>query len=458
MKIKNIILVLTVVFPTVGSAQVSLSLEDCIEMAVENDVTVRNAELDVICANARKSEAFTYYFPKIEADAFGFMFADPLLTITANDVLGTSSAAEEIAWYFNALADVFGINSSYSLPRNGYSATLSLMQPVYAGGRIVNGNRLASLGVRAAQLRKSMAGRGSVESVEEKYWKAVSLEDRMEVVGYGLKMLDTLCRDAEAAYGAGLALERDVLEVRKEQSSLKAQQSKLRSGIRLAKMDLLNTIGMDYSVLLPVTEGRGPYIDDIHLSDRADAYMTEPSAYYRDPEEVMASMEESELLELSVRRHELQKKVILADALPQVGVGASYGYGRLAGDPQWNGAVYATVSIPLTDWSRTVLRLRQEEALKQKAINDRQHIESQLLLKTRQQWEEVLAAWNTVGAAQDEADLMKLLEDQLSADYKAGTATLSSLLKAGTDLRSAESDLNDARIAYRLAVSRYLKD
>ena len=50
------------------SAQRTLSLEECREMALEINAKMKNARLDVEEAREGKKEAFTKYFPNVSAE------------------------------------------------------------------------------------------------------------------------------------------------------------------------------------------------------------------------------------------------------------------------------------------------------------------------------------------------------------------------------------------------------
>lgn len=442
----------------VGSAQntTRLSLQHCIELAEKNNAALLNADLDVSYAKAKKSEAFTYYFPSVNVSSMAFRFQSPLLEIQVSDILGTSDMAQNLNWYINTAGNLYDINTSYSLIQSGYSANMSLMQPVYAGGKIANSNRLASLGIKAAELQKSLTSKSTDIEIQDKFWQVVSLEKKLDVVDSGFCLLDSLYKDVNSAYKAGLAVETDLLEVKDEYNGLKVKRARLRSGIRLAKMDLFNTIGMEYCILESSATSVIPSLDSIIL-DENGLYAQEPSFYYYDPEMAAESMEESELLNISVKSHELQKKIILSETLPQIGIGASYGYGQLAGNPKWNGAVYASIRIPISDWGKTSHRLRQEESLRQKAVNDRDFLQKQIVLQTRMLWEEVFLSWEEVISAEESVELQRMKTIQAECDYNAGVATLTQYLEAQLDLNTEESDLIDRRLDYHNAVNRYLQ-
>ena len=152
----------------VPAAAQSLSLEDCLRMASENDPYLRNARLDTRAAQLRKQEAFCEYFPAVSLNAMGFHAVNPLLRIGVGDVLGNSDAANNIKNYVNTVAPMYGIKPVYETLQFGYGATLGLTQPIYAGGRIVNGNRLARLGIEAARLQEGLQEKKTALEVEKK--------------------------------------------------------------------------------------------------------------------------------------------------------------------------------------------------------------------------------------------------------------------------------------------------
>ena len=159
-------------------------------MADENAPELMNSRLDTEDALLQKQEAFCEYFPKFSLSMMGFEAVNPLLRIGVNDLLGNSDAANNIKAYINTTAPIYGIKTVYETLQYGYGATLSVSQPVYAGGRIVNGNRLASLGIEAAQLQESIQERRTAIDIEKKYWMVVSLQEKAATLDKALEMLD----------------------------------------------------------------------------------------------------------------------------------------------------------------------------------------------------------------------------------------------------------------------------
>lgn len=450
-----LLLFMSVTFPAAAQERVTLTLEGCKSMAMQNNAAVANSRLDVYAAKAQKEEALAEYFPKVSVNAFAFYAIDPLLKIGVKDILGNSDMANNITSWVNQNAPMYGINPYYSTLKRGYSATVSVVQPVFAGGRIVFGNRLAALGVEAAGLQNSIQSRKSAEEIEQMYWQVVSLEEKMKTITQVRKMLENLEKDLSSAVGAGLATQTDMLQLKLKMNELRSAMTSARGGIRLAKMNLCNSIGMEYTPYRTSDAGSMPYIDSIAVADSLPL-LDEPMAYWRDENEIVARREESRLLELAVEAKKAERRMVLGEVLPQVGVGASYGYGDVIGNGSFNGVVFATIKIPVTDWGKYSRRLQRYDYQVQKACNDREYLGNQLLLEIRKLWFDLTVAWEQTLLAEENVAVADAMAEDRMNQYKAGLIPLSGLLEAQTALRQSTDACIDARIAYRTALQSYL--
>ncbi len=433
-----------------GSGQTVLTLEECKEMALQNNVQVRNSRLDVLAAKAQRGEAKAEYFPTVSLSGYGIYAFNPLLEIGINDLVSDSAVAAQLA----AMASSYGIGTSYEFLDEAYGASLMATAPLYAGGRIVNGNRLAALGVESSQLQNSLQERKSGEEVENDYWQVISLNEKMRTVETLQELLDTLEKDINSAVAAGLATDSDRRELRLKQNDLKATKTKLRGSIRLAKMNLCNGIGLEYNPYSTMGPDTLPRIDDIVLADELE--LEAPEAYWRDENEILALREETQLLGLSVEAKELEKKMTRGEVLPQLAAGVSYGYGKLLYDGSFNGAVFATLKVPITDWGKYSRKIKRYDYQVQKAQNEQEYMEDQLLLQIRQYWLDVTVAWEQTQVAEESVEVSQKDLDETRAHYAAGLKTLSDVLEDETALRQSYDDLSDARIAYREALTRYI--
>lgn len=422
-----------------------ISLQECLERSHSFNPNVLNANLDVNSARAQKQEAFANWFPTVSATAASFHALNPLLTIGLSDVLGSSDAANNLRYTLETNARLNGINTEWSALNYGYLGAVTVTQPLFAGGRIANGNQLAALGTKAADVKREMALRDNDDAIVQKYWLVVSLSAKKQALQQGIDLVHSLEKDVAAAYDAGLAKQSDLMQVRLKAKELDATMIKLHSGEKLAKMDLFNAIGMEYSIL---------GLDSMLLSDGFDS-LDAPENYYRDESEVASAMSESKLLEMNVESKKLEKKMTIGEGLPEVALGASVGYGQVIGNPQGNGMVYAMVKIPISDWGKTARKLQRNQYEIDKAENEKAYLDKQLVLKVSKDWVELQSTWDEMASAKDALALAELLESQKRDEYDSGLCTMSELLQAQTELQTARSSLVDCQAAYCNALSTW---
>ena len=166
-----------------------------------------------------------------------------------------------------------------------------------------------------------------------------------------------------------------------------------------------------------------------------------------------ASLDEARLLEMSIEAKQLEKKMAVGEGLPEIGIGAAYGYGQMVGAPMSNGGVFAMVKIPVSDWSKTSRKVQRAQYEIDKARNDKEYLDRQLRLKVGKEWMDLETAWDEVGIAEDAVRLSEMIERQKEEEYAAGLCTLCELLQSQTDLQSARSSLVDAQTAYAYALA-----
>ena len=136
---KKVLFVLMIMISaTAMSAQeVSLSLKDCIVLSESNNPYIKNTYLDVQSARFQKKEVFAEYFPRLSFRTLAVSSYDYFLDIVIGAELGKMVRDMEMG----------------GLTKYGFNSTLTLMQPLYAGGRINAGNKLAEAGIKAAELK-----------------------------------------------------------------------------------------------------------------------------------------------------------------------------------------------------------------------------------------------------------------------------------------------------------------
>ena len=145
---KKCIIILSLILPVVAFAQepLRLSVQDCIDLALENNIELKNSYLEINKAKATKKEAQTAYFPIVSAQALAFDALNPMLTFGIDDIDNAQLRQILYSLYAEYGANM-GLDKEYSFIQNGVILNAMATEPIYAGGRIRNGNRLAQLGI-----------------------------------------------------------------------------------------------------------------------------------------------------------------------------------------------------------------------------------------------------------------------------------------------------------------------
>ena len=442
-----------------GNAQV-LTLDSCLALARQNNKELRRAELDIEKAQQVKNQAFTNYFPQVKATAIGYHSLHPMVEVGIDDI-NNASVRDLLTTLYGNYGAALGLDNTISLFQYGYQAGVTALQPVYMGGKIVAGNQLAKVGVEAARLQTQITERDLLEQVEESYWLVGGLTEKQQTLQAVTALLDTIHRTVQVAVNAGLALQTDLLKVELRQSEIHRTQIQLDNGLALAKRALWQAISpTTKSPTSPTPPKEGlPDYNSLQVEPiGADSALQTPPQ-----KEGYGEVPESSLLSLQVRAAELQRRMHIADALPQVAVGAHYGYSNMQanflrnglGNKTGNGAVFVSVSVPLTDWWTTGHKIREDNIAVEQARLQEQNTNELLSLRTQQAYDKTIEAYSLVSENRHALDIARENYRLSGVNYRAGMGTITDLLTAQTTLLQAENNLTDAIISYRVNLRRY---
>ena len=425
-------------------AQPSLSLDSCKALARRNNVVVRNAELDVQAAREVKKQAMTKYFPNVSGVALGYHALNPLIEYGIGDVKNAEAREMLYNWYAEEGA-ALGLPNSISLCERGVTAGVTAVQPVFAGGRIVNGNRLAQVGVDASSLQYELAQQQIDLQTEEYYWTIISLQEKQKTLQQALTLLDTIYRDVTAAREAGLVVENDVLRVSIRQNEMRSNELKVANGLRLAKGALCQHIGIAYD-------------ENLRLTDTLSDQLPSPTAVYTEEQEAVNRRYEKQLLEMNVTAEQLKHKMTVGEALPQLYVGVAGSYGNLVVDDyNYNGLAFVTLQVPLSAWWETAHKLKEQKIKEQKAVNLSNDLTGKMSLETRQAWNSLEESYQQLAIVQQTVDNARRNMETAVQNYQAGLVPISELLEAQTLYRQSLDQQVDDRIAYQLRLTKYLQ-
>lgn len=430
----------------VGTFAQRLTLDSCLQLAQRNNPALRKSQLSVLRAEQVKSQALTKYFPQIQGTAFGYHALHPIIDVGIDDI-SNASVRDLLTTLYGNYGAALGLQNTFSLFQHGYMVGVTAIQPVFMGGKIVAGNQLAQVGVEAARLQAQITERDALEQVEESYWLVYGLQCKQSIIDDATRLVDTVYQIVNGAVEAGLALPSDLTKVEIRRDDIYRHQLQLESGIRLASQALALSVGLPLTETIQPADTLSDTIPDLMAMAQAADGLTP----------------EAQLLQLQIRAAQLQRKMALADALPQLAVGANYSYSRWQnnflrnglGSPTGNGAVFVTLTVPITAWWETGHKLKEHDYALEQARIDQAYIGEQLNLRTRQAYDRMAEAAAMWRLQQRTAEHARVAYEQTLVNYKAGMTTITELLQAQMAWTQAKADLTDAQIAYRVQSKRY---
>lgn len=437
---RYIFIVSALFFILFADAQELLTLDQCRELALKNNVAIRNSALQTGVAKALRQEAFTKYFPNISAAGFAFTTNHSVMKYNLNDELPVPPIPEILPE-----GGYFPISLDFSLIKKGVMAGANLVQPVFMGGMIVNGNRLAEVGEAVAELQARQSADQVRITVEQYYWQLASLKAKRSTVDEVVALLDTLEKQVRVGVDAGVLLRNDLLEVQLRRDEMLTGRMELDNGI-----DILATLLGQYI-------GKGLTPVEIAETITPAETVTAPEGLFIPEADALGATNDYQLLQQAVKASDLQKRMAVGENMPKVGVGAGYFYHNLLDQGHGFGAIFATVAIPLSGWWGGSYSVKQSKLKAEIARNELAEYSELLQVKMKNSWEALNTAYNKISVA---LSSIALADENLRLNenyYRVGTVTITDLLKAQTLYRQAHDRFVDAYGDYRIKTVEYLQ-
>jgi outer membrane protein TolC len=427
-----------------ATAQQTYTLQQIKDSAFHNNIAIRNARHSIEAAQQQRKEAFTKYFPSVSGTGLWFNANKGMAQTTINPSesispeLGAALAQSLPREALAALANPISI----SMMKNGTIAGVQAVQPVFAGGQIINGNKLAKVGEDVSRLQLQLSENEVEKTAEQYFWQLASLQEKMKTIDAVDTLLADIHKDVDIAVRAGLAMRNDLLQVQLRQNDIQSQRLKLQNGISIVRLLLSQYCGLRDTSFV---------IDFSAAEKEADANHCQLSILNCQLE----NLPEYQLLGKQVEAAKLQRKLAVGQNMPSVAVGAGYNYHNLLDNNHTFGMVFATVSVPISDWwggSHAIKRKKIEYQKAQEQLEDNAQ-----LLQIRMQ-----NAWNGVEESYQQLQLAKRSIEQAEENlrlnrnfYRAGTSRMSELLEAQMLYQQSLDKHTDAFADYQNKLLEY---
>ena len=445
-----------------------LTLEQCRIIALDSSAILRNAQLMEEKTELDRKAVITNFLPKFSgyglylwtSESFDYDFSGGALPVYKN-VYGNlvpdlmKDPAGNIVYnngipVFNQYAVIPPMTLSVDLA-NTLTAGVSVTQPVFMGGKIISGYRMAALGTEMARLNSELKAEEVTVSVDEAYWMYVKTCKLLETAESLDSTVSEVYRFVEDAIDVGMATSTDLVKVEVQRNNAALALAKARNGKRLSMMNLCHILGLPLTTEIEVDQS-GFSLDSTAVPESIalDSDSIENRADYR----LLAGQAE-------LKRRNVD--FVRSDFLPQLGVMASYGYSyglKLMGETLLNQAgftVMATIKVPIFAWGEGYLKIKSAKKEYEMARSELERLSGMMELERAKNSYAVSEAALQVRLAESSLKSaetnLKVCRDQ----YELGMETLVNVLEAQTQWSKCSSDYIEALADYKLSCTKYLK-
>lgn len=401
--------------PLTGAAQ-TYTLEECCRLALEQNAKIKTALGDRSAAVMEKKEAFTNFLPSVSLMGGAMKADDGMLQMAMGD-------------------------QTMSMMDGGVYGNVMVSLPVYAGGKILNGHKLAKLGVEISELQLHQT-RNEVElTVIQSYWQIVVLTEKLRTLESVRTLLENMNRDVNHAVEAGIRQRNDLLQIQLRKNDTQSSFIDVEKDLELCKMLLAQYMGLE--------SGK------VEVATSFDTTPVSPDALFVNHAEALETTPEYRLLQKNVEAARLQKRLALGEYLPTVSVSGGYMYQDFMGPSQNSLMGMVSVSIPIS-W-KAPYSVKKQKYRYQNAVTNLNDGGEQLMIRMQKTRNDLQSAYQQVLIAQKSIEQatenLRLNENY----YKAGTSGMSDLLDAQALFQQSKDKYAEVRANYEIKKTEYLQ-
>ncbi|MDR1729513.1 MAG: TolC family protein [Prevotellaceae bacterium] len=462
-------------------AQRVLTLDDCRNLALQNNKEQKIAEEEIKIAGYKKKAAFTKYLPDISLKG-AYLRNQKEMSLISQDMflpIGTRMADGSFGFSQDQINNRWTIVNGQPAPldanglpfdpkadpekimwknyttipkeeltfdtRNIYVGAINLVQPIFMGGKIVAYNKIAELSKELAASQQETNRQEIILNTDETYWQVISLTGKKKAVEGLLELLSKMEYDVDALVENGLATKADKLSVLVKKNEAEMALLKVDDGISLSKMLLAQYCGFPMEETFSLADEQ---TNDIPVKISGDTI---------ELSQVYANRSEIKSLDYAQKLYRQKEKVVRADLLPNIALTANY----LATNPNsvngfknkfdfaWN--IGVMVNIPLLHWGENIHLLNAAKSETMIAGYKLSEAQEKIELQLNQSLFKQTEAAKKLQLAQKNLEKANENLRYATLGFREGVIPASNLLEAQAVWLSANSDKIDAEVEAKMS-------
>lgn len=470
-------------------AQRTLSLQECRNMALDNNKQIQISKLQTAVAHNIHQAAKTKYLPHVDGvggyqhftkeisllnnsqkstlsslgtaakGSLTGQMTDIITNLVGQGLLSQEAAArlgQQISGMASPIATAGNnigkdvIDAFHTNTRNVYTGSIVVTQPIYMGGAITAANRMAQIGEDLAANDVEARRQNVLYTVDNAYWLVVSLRNKQKTAKEFLSLVKKLDDDVAKMVKAGVATKADKLRVDVSVNTTEMTISQLSSGISVAKMALCELCGL-------------PLKSDITLVDEGDRGITTSYDNIETTDTAYLARPELRMIRNTIDLSKQATKLVRSIYIPHVALTGGFtemnpnlfnGFrNRFSG--VWN--VGVVLQVPIWNWGEGKYKVRASKEVTKITELQLADARDKIHLQVEQSLFQVHDAETRLATARKN---MASAEENLrcaNIGFKEGVMTVTDVMNAQTAWQTAEGQKTDAEIAVKIAQAAYQK-
>jgi outer membrane protein len=317
-----------------------------------------------------------------------------------------------------------------------YQMGLTFGLPLYAGGRLTAGYRMANFGLKASQESVRLSEQETVLEAKRAFYGYLLAKEFSAVAGEGLRLAEDFVKNVKNLYEVGMASKFDLLRSEVQAANLRPQAIRARNSVEVAALGLKTVCGLDLDTPIEVRgELVAPPLDAEARDVVAEALAQRPELRQLDYQRSMAGE---------------SLKIARGSVLPTLAIGGVYNVWSDAlnfrkGTWQNYYTVSLSLSLPLFNGFESRARIGQSKAALRELDWTRKGLSEAIAFEVRQAVLNLNQARDTLLSQEKNVEQAREAVRIAELNYAEGLAT-------NLDVSTAQVALSQARTNYSQAL------
>ncbi|MEW6702380.1 MAG: TolC family protein [Bacteroidota bacterium] len=410
--------------------KLSLTVEQAIEIGLQNSKTLHSSLMKVKAAEAKQKEINAGRLPSLKLSA-SYRKLSTVAPFIINTPFGTFEAAP-----------VFFDN---------YSSQLSLFQPIFTGFKLSSSTEIAEQTTNATTEEYNKDKSDLVFNIKNAYWSLFKAAQLKLVMDENVQTVKAHLEDAKNLMKTGMLTKNDLLKLEVQLSDMAFKQIDAENGVKLATVGLNSVLGI-------------PLNTNIEVVSSANLTQNNYDELNKLIDDAVQKRPEIKSADHRIKASEAGVTLAKSSWYPQINIFGNYYYSKP--NPRivpaknefrltWDAGVNFSLSV--WDWLTTTHQTEQAEAQLSQSVDAMGIIKDNITLEVTQNFLSVHQSKRKIEISEL---AVKQAEENMritSEKFKNGLAISSDVIDAETALSTAKINYTNSIVDYELAKAKLNK-